>query len=57
MYRLVASNNRFGNDTYKLTEMLDDVRGGLFKELTEHQAISSFRRNLQKVFVEKLIDI
>ena len=57
MYRLVACNNRFGNDTYKLTEMLDDVRGGLFKELTEHQAISSFRRNLQKVFVEKLIDI
>ncbi|MCX8481226.1 MAG: zinc-dependent metalloprotease [Sediminibacterium sp.] len=57
MYRLVACNNRFGNDTYKLTEMLDDVRNGIFKELTEHQTISSFRRNIQKVFVEKLIDI
>ena len=57
MYRLLAARNRFGSKTYGLITFLDDLRKGLFQELNNDEFISSFRRNLQKLFVEKLIEI
>ena len=57
MYRLVASANRFGANTYTLPDMLNELRQGLFKELISLKPIEVNRRNLQKIYVEKLNDI
>ena len=57
LFRLVAANNRFGASTYRIDELLEDVRKGVWSELASGQAIDSYRRNLQKAHVEKLIDL
>jgi hypothetical protein len=57
MYRLVAATNRFGNSTYKLTELISDLHKGIFSELSGNKLIDGYRRNVQKVYVEKLLDL
>lgn len=57
LFRLVAASNRFGASTYRVDELLEDVRKGVWSELSGGQAIDSYRRNLQKAHVEKLIDL
>jgi hypothetical protein len=57
MFRLVAGTNRFGNNTYNLAEMITDLHKGIFSELSGNKAIDGYRRNIQKVYVEKLLDI
>jgi hypothetical protein len=47
----------YGNKAYTVTEMLNDLRQGVFSELTTHKAISIYRRDLQKTYVEALIAI
>jgi hypothetical protein len=37
--------------------MMDDVRKGIWSELSSRKAIDPYRRNLQKAYAEKLIDI
>jgi hypothetical protein len=55
--RLVAATNRFGTNTYGIEEMMDDVRKGVWSELSTKKPIDAYRRNLQKSYVEKLIDL
>ncbi|WNB17778.1 zinc-dependent metalloprotease [Marivirga arenosa] len=43
-----------GNDAYKATEMMEDLRRGIFSELRTGSTIDTYRRNLQKTFVEQL---
>ncbi|MEI8074912.1 MAG: zinc-dependent metalloprotease [Bacteroidota bacterium] len=57
LFRLVEANNRFGNTTYNIIEMLGDLHKGIFSELSGNKPIDGYRRNIQKVFVEKLIDM
>ena len=57
LFRLVAAANRFGNSTYGIDEMMDDVRKGVWSELSTKKPIDSYRRNLQKAYAEKLIDL
>lgn len=57
LYRLVAASNRFGSATYRVDELLEDVRKGVWSELSGGKSIDSYRRNLQKAHVEKLIDL
>jgi hypothetical protein len=57
MFRLVAASNRFGNNTYNLSEMITDLHKGLFSELSGNKVIDGYRRNIQKVYVEKLLDL
>ncbi len=58
MYTLLLCSNRFGSDsTYQLSEMLDDVTNGIWKELNTHQAISVYRRDLQKEHVLQLFRV
>jgi len=55
---LLQSANRYGQaKTYTVEDLLDDVRKGIWKELTTHKAIDVYRRNLQKTYVESLISI
>jgi uncharacterized protein YdeI (BOF family) len=43
--------------TYKITDFFADMQNIVFRELKTNQAIDIYRRNLQKLYVDKLIDI
>jgi hypothetical protein len=61
--RLISANTlnkllRFeaeGTNPYTANEMLTDLKKGIWSELTAHQAIDIYRRNLQKAHIERLI--
>lgn len=53
LFRFEAENPA---KAYTATEMVTDLRKGIWSELATHQAIDIYRRNLQKSFVEKLIE-
>lgn len=57
LLRLTTSSTRFENATYTLHEMMDDLRKGLFSELTTQKATDVSRRNLQKTYVSQLGDL
>lgn len=40
---------------YKAIEMMDDMRRGIFSELYNRRATDMYRRNLQKMFTERMI--
>jgi ribosomal protein S18 acetylase RimI-like enzyme len=54
MQRLIESSATNGN-AYSLDEMFTDVRAGIWAELRTKRTIDVFRRNLQKVHLEKMI--
>jgi hypothetical protein len=56
MQRLIESS-ALKTNTYSLDDLFTDVRKGIFNELVSHKPIDTFRRNLQKSFVEKMISI
>jgi len=43
-----------GSEVYTFTELLDDLRDGIWTELPRAQAIGPFRRNLQRGYIERL---
>jgi len=57
LYRLTTSATRFSNASYSLHDMMEDVRKGLFTELSNHQSGDVYRRNLQKTYVSILGDL
>jgi hypothetical protein len=42
---------------YNLDDLMTDLRGGIWTELKSHKAIDVYRRNLQKVYTEKMITL
>lgn len=58
LYRLVLSSNRFGAaNTYGLDEMMSDLKKGVWSELGTGKTIDAYRRNLQKAYIDNLIDL
>ena len=56
--RLQESTERFGaSKAYSAIELLNDIQKGLFAELTSKKPIDSYRRRLQKSYVDKLNDM
>ncbi|WP_345164863.1 zinc-dependent metalloprotease [Nibribacter koreensis] len=55
--KLIAAEALDGNKAYKVTDFFTDMNGAIFKELKNKQAIDVYRRNLQKIYVEELIDL
>jgi hypothetical protein len=53
MQRLIESEV-FDADAYPLLEYLNDVKAGVFTELADGSAIDTYRRNLQRAYVERL---
>lgn len=51
LYRITTSQTRFGASSYALNEMMDDLRKGLFSDVSKADI---YRRNLQKTFVSQL---
>jgi hypothetical protein len=54
MQRLIEAEARFGDGTYSLTEMMTDVRSGVWTELRTGGSIDTYRRNLQRGHLERL---
>jgi len=55
--RLIVNSNRFGTATYTADEMMEDVKKGIWSELKTNKPADAYRRNLQKAYAEKLIDL
>ncbi len=51
--RLIEHETFLGEATYRPTEMLDDTREIVWREVTEGGAIDTFRRNLQRGYLEQ----
>jgi hypothetical protein len=52
LFRYEASGEQ---NAYSASEMVTDLRKGIWNELASRKTIDIYRRNLQKVFVERLI--
>ena len=52
--RVIENEALNGDEAYTAVAMMNDLRRGIFSELRRGQTIDTYRRNLQKAFVEKL---
>jgi hypothetical protein len=53
LQRLITETNRDAS-AYRIDEFMDDLKKGIYSELTSRAPIDNYRRNLQKSFVERL---
>jgi len=52
--RLIEYENRRGSEVYSSYEFMDDIRGIIWTELDRNRAISVYRRNLQRAYIERM---
>jgi hypothetical protein len=55
--KLLAGEAATGTSAYKITDFFGDMQSDIFTEVKNSQAIDVYRRNLQKLYVQKLIDL
>jgi hypothetical protein len=54
---LIEAENLYGKKAYPLINFLDDLDEGMWTELQTYDTISSYRRNLQHAYTDKLIEL
>ena len=54
MGRLIESRARYGDQAYGLGDMMEDLREGVWSELSSGSEIDPFRRNLQRGYIERM---
>lgn len=54
MGRIMQTEAALGSNAYTLSEMMSDLQKMVWSELTTRKPIDVYRRNLQKVYVERL---
>ena len=52
--RLVEQHAMLGDETYGPAGMLDDLRGSIWKELHGADRVDTYRRNLQRAYIDRL---
>jgi hypothetical protein len=57
MAKLLDGEAAQGNNAYQLTEMLSDLKKGIWTELPTRKPIDIYRRNLQKTYISYLSNI
>jgi len=57
MKRLVEDEAFRGEDAYTLGEMLDDLRRAVWTELGSGEAIDTYRRNLQRAYLDRVAEL
>ena len=55
--RLVEAQNSFPGKAYPLMHYLDDLDGMVWTELRTNDTITTYRRNLQRLYVGRLVEI
>ncbi len=56
MVRLLETSS-LSKDNYSVDELMNDLNKGIFSELKNKNSIDIFRRNIQKLYVDKLIEL
>nr|WP_299344616.1 zinc-dependent metalloprotease [Allomuricauda sp.] len=54
MARIIENETLNGRDAYGLLEMMTDLRRGVWSETRTGKAIDTYRRNLQKAYVDRM---
>ncbi len=54
MQRLIETQTLYGNSAYALTDMMKDLRNGVWSELKSGKSIETYRRNLQRAHIDRL---
>ncbi|HZW62895.1 MAG TPA: zinc-dependent metalloprotease, partial [Flavobacteriaceae bacterium] len=54
MQRMIENETLNGNDAYKLTDMVRDLRNGIWSELQNGRTIDTYKRNLQRAHIDRL---
>jgi hypothetical protein len=54
MQRLTEAETLNGKDAYALTDMMKDLRQGIWSELRTGKRIDTYRRNLQRAYIDRL---
>jgi len=57
MARMIEAEATLGVKAYTVTEMLHDLRSGVFSELAVGKPIDIYRRNLQKAYINRLVEL
>ena len=57
MKRLIEQEAFDGAEAYGLNEMLDDLRGAVWRETASGEATDTYRRNLQRVHLERFAEL
>jgi hypothetical protein len=57
MKRLIEQEAFHGAGAYTLREMLDDVRGGIWSEAYRGGRTDTYRRNLQRAHLDRLVTL
>ncbi len=57
LYKLISAEAANGSSAYKITDFFADMQNMIFKEVKNNQPIDVYRRNLQKMYVAKLIEL
>lgn len=55
--KLLDAEASLGNNAYQVTELLADLKKGIWSELAARKPIDIYRRNLQKSYVNNLISL
>jgi Met-zincin/Domain of unknown function (DUF5117)/Domain of unknown function (DUF5118) len=55
--KMVTNEALYGTKTYKLTDYLDDIDKAMWMELKNYDAIDLYRRNLQRFYIDRLIEL
>ena len=56
MVRLLETSMA-SKDNYSVNELITDLNKGIFSELKSKNSIDMYRRNIQKVYIDKMIDL
>ncbi|WP_133757441.1 zinc-dependent metalloprotease [Gelidibacter sediminis] len=54
MQRMIENETTNGRDAYGLLTMMQDLRKGIFSELSSGKAIDAYRRNLQRGYIDRM---
>ncbi len=54
MARLIENREINGREAYGLLDMMTDLRTGIWSELRNGRAISTYRRNLQRAYIDRM---
>ncbi|MBW4889363.1 zinc-dependent metalloprotease [Mucilaginibacter sp. HMF5004] len=57
LYKLISAEAEDGARAYKISDFFTDINNSIFREVKANQAVDVYRRNLQKLYVEKLITL
>ena len=54
MARMIENQTLNGREAYALTDMMEDLRSGIWTELRTGRSIDTYRRNLQRAYIDRL---